>query len=507
MRFLSLRTTMSVWWTGGAQFLICCLLFSRAAWGQTVTLEAQPPSIAVSPWYSDVQARVILKNASNSVISKPTLVFFTNDGFEVEVGKGAAQNVSSGESVVWPVRVKNVNKARVPGTIQFDASYGLAAPTRRHHAFTTLTVTASDAGQQKPIEASVEGAFDSISENRPGLGYLLVTNNLDVPVTITGVKVKQPSSIRPVSNIPPFTVAARSGAQTEIKLQAEGRVTPGAYPVLLVVSAEWQRDGHRHSRSVIISKQAHVGVFFESELLKVLGVPSFLLLPGCLFLFTMQLLVTLGVLGLKNESRLPQLTVTSPGFWIIAVTFSGVFAYVYNRFGTNYLERYGVDELRNVWLLSIGCGIVFYLIVGLAIKKWRSDRVPISRDLPISILRKMSKQGVGILSAAVQFRLNNVDLRGYPVERIEDNQALLWVVPKVVTVWANSEAAREAQGEFEGQLDARADPSVLADILENAGADSVAVSWSVSDSVPNPYHLKLEAITAYLPPEVMVEIR
>lgn len=450
---------------------------------------------------------MILKNASDVVISKPTLVFFSNDGFEVEVGKSTVQNVSKGESVVWPVYVKSVNIGRVPGTIQFDASYGVGASTKRQHAFTTLAVTASNEGQQKPIEASVEGALDSISENRPGLGYLLVTNNLDVPVTITGVQVKQPSSILPVSNIPPFTVAARSGAQREIKLQAEGKVTPGTYPVLFVVSSEWQRDGHRHSRSVIISKQAHVGVFFESDLLKILGVPSFLLLPGCLFLFTMQLLVTLGVLGLKNESRLPQFTVTSPGFWIIAVTFSGVFAYVYNQFGINYLERYGVDELRNVWLLSIGCGIIFYLIVGLAIKNWRSDWVPTSRDHPISILRKMSKQGVGILSAPVQFRLNKVDLRGYPIERIEDNQALLWVVPKVVTVWANSEAAREAQSKFEGQVNARANPSILADILENVSIDLVTVSWSVSDSVPHPYHLKLEAITAYLPPELMVEIQ
>lgn len=503
-------TRRSVRWTATAQLLVCCLLFSRTAWGQTVTLEAQPPSIAVSSWYSQVEARVILKNASGSAISKPSLSFFTNDGFEVEVGKGAAQSVPTGESVVWPVRVKNVDRARVPGAIQFEASYTSAASAARHRVFTTVNVTAvADAGQQKPIETTLEGTFESISENRPGLGYLLVTNNLDVPVKITAVKVKQPPSIRAVKNITPFTVAARSTTETEIKLEAESKITPGTYPVLLEVSVEWERDGHHQSRSVIVSKQAGVGIFFESELLKVLGVPSFLLLPGCLFLFTMQLLVTFGVLGVKNESRLPQLSVTSPGFWIIAVTFSGVFAWIYNTFGTtNYLERYGVDDLRNVWLWSIALGIVTYLIIGLATKKRRSDRVPTSQDGPITILRKMSKHGVGILSAPVQFRLNNVDFRGYPAERIEDDQIRLWVVPKVVTEWADSPEARAAQGTVEGQVNARANPSDLADTLETAArADLVSVSWSALGSVPNPYHLKMEAITAYLPPEVMVEIR
>ena len=99
--------------------------------------------------------------------------------------------------------------------------------------------------------------------------------------------------------------------------------------------------------------------------------------------------------------RLPQLSVTSPGFWIIAVTFSGVFAYIYNMLiGTNYLVLYGPDDLRNVWLCSITIGGITYLVIGLITKKRRNDRVPTTQDEPITILRKMSKQRVRILVAS-----------------------------------------------------------------------------------------------------------
>ncbi len=492
------------------QFVVGCLLAGRAARCEGVTLEVQPATISVSPWYQQVDARVVLKNGSNSALAKPRLAFFSNDGFQAQIGNPSADSLRVGESVVWPVRVTRIESARVPGTVQFEASFTAAASGAGQHAFATLSVVAADSTPPKPVEISLEGTFDAIAQHRPGLGYLLVTNNLDVPVTITGVEVKNPESVQPGSEqkFTPVVVAAHSTGETGVTLEAASKLTPGTYVVLLDVSAEWDRYGHHESRHLIVSRPVSVGIFFESDLLKLLGVPSFLLLPGCLFLFTMQLMVTLGVMGVKNVSRLPQLPVTSSGFWIIAVTFSGLFAYLYYlATGTNYLDRYGVDDLRNAWLWSIAIGLGFYLAIGLITKKWREARVPTTQDEPIPMLRKMSKHGVGVEVVPVKYTLNKEELRGYPAERIEDDQTLLWVVPKITVVWEDSEEARKAQSAFEQQVNARRKPHELADALERAVRDKQAtVSWSAAaGAVAHPYHLKVEAIAGYLTPEVIVD--
>ncbi|MGH9430561.1 MAG: hypothetical protein ACRD3T_03375 [Terriglobia bacterium] len=493
------------------QIVVGCLFAGRAARSEDVTLEVQPATIAVSPWYQQVEACVVLKNASNSALLKPKLTFFSNDGFQVEVGRGSRDSLRVGESVAWPVRVTHIESARVPGTVQFEASFTAASSGAGQHAFATLSVAAAaDAAQPKPVEISLEGTFDAIAQHRPGVGYLLVTNSLDVPVTVTGVRVQKPESIQTDSpqKFAPIIVPAHSTGETGITLEAASRLTPGTYVVLLDVSMEWDRDGHHESRHLMVSKPVSVGIFFESDLLKLLGVPSFLLLPGCLFLFTMQLLVTLGVLGVKDVSRLPQLPVTAPGFWIIAVTFSALFAYFYNlATGINYLDRYGVDDLRNAWLWSIVIGVAFYLLAGLITKKWREARVPTTQDEPIAMLRKMSKHGVGLEVVPVKYLLNKEELHGYPAERMEDDQTLLWVVPKITVAWEDSAEAEKAQDAFEQQVNARKKLHELADTLERAVREKQAsVSWSaVLGAVAHPYHLKVETITGYSAPEVIVD--
>ena len=53
------------------QFVVGCLLAGRAARCEGVTLEVQPTTIAVSPWYQQIEARVVLKNASRRLASLP----------------------------------------------------------------------------------------------------------------------------------------------------------------------------------------------------------------------------------------------------------------------------------------------------------------------------------------------------------------------------------------------------------------------------------------------------
>ncbi|MSV35695.1 MAG: hypothetical protein EXQ47_08875 [Bryobacterales bacterium] len=275
------------------------LTFTGQMSGQKPTIEVQPSSIDVSPWYSTVKARVILKNGGMRTLARSSLSAVTNDALRVVIGKQDTPALPAGGVSVWPVEIREVDKARLPGSVLFDALYTTDDGTREH-AYASLAIKLTDAGQQKPVEISVHGTFDSIAANRPGLGCLLATNNLDVPVNITRIDVTLPPSLHlPANKTPgPFIVPPRSATRQGIELDAAASVTPGKYSVPFELRAEWDALGHHESRTLVVNQDATVGVFFESEILKALGVPSFLLLPGCLFIFTMQLLLAFGLFGL-----------------------------------------------------------------------------------------------------------------------------------------------------------------------------------------------------------------
>jgi hypothetical protein len=470
---------------------------------QSVAVEVQPSSIPASVSYSVVQARVILKNPTSSAIKGLMLSAMTNDGFEIEIGTQTAKSLRAGQSAVWSIKIKNLNRARIPGSILLDAEYR-AAGGDTQHAFATVAITSEPDGSTKPIEASIEGNFDSVSEQRPGTGSLLVTNNLSVPVEVS-VQSRTPLNTFVAPVIDSFEVAPRSVTSKEIKLSAQKQITPGTYYVVFELEAQWKLGASTEKRRLVVSKQATAGVFFESEVLKALGVPSLLVLPGCLVIFTMQLLLTLGVWGLKNDSKLPQLTVSSPGFWIVAISFSGLFAIGYAYVTDhNYLIRYGPEDLRNVWLVSIGMGIVFYLLLAGSTAKHRRDYIPTADDSPTTILKKLSKNRLTILRPEVQFKLNGVDLKGYVVERIDDDQTKVWVIPSIDTYWDNTAEALKAQEEFQKGVDSRSEPESLAKQLDDAIQRSyVSVRWASKQAIPNPFHLKVEMITSYGQPDVV----
>ena len=484
---------------------------SGTVWAQAkVTLEVQPSTAEVSPWYTGLELRVILHNNGSEDLVRPRLTVFTNDSFQVKIEPAAVSRVRSLEATAWTARVDRLEGARIPGTIQFEASYTVPKVSGVQRAYAALAVKAQAGALDKPIELSVQGSFDAVTETRPGIGHLIVKNNLDVPAKVTAIKILRADakSFGDPPKLDAFEIPPRSTQTRTVILPAAARVTPGRHVVIFSVVAEWDEGGHHHKRELMVEKEVTVGVFFESEVLKALSVPSFLLLPGCLFLFTMQLLVTLGVLGVNRYSKVPEVPVTSPGFWIVAVTFSGLFAWVYSyATGTDYLVRYGTGDLSKVWLCSIALGVVTFVLIALVTRHRRQQRVPDTTDDELATLEKMERRGRGILVNPVHFLMNNVDVTAFLLEPIEDGQPMVWVAPQIVTTWADTNEGHAAQAEVEGLINARATPGTIAERIRaahDAEPRLVEVGSRTQNSVPNPYHLKVERITQYGAPEPLV---
>ena len=485
----------------GAALIVLGGFLSLCAFSQNVSLEVQPTSIPASTSPFTAEARIILKNAGEEVLRGVSLVQFSNDGIKAELGKPTATVAAPKHTIVWPVKISGPGQAHFPGSIIFDAEYVTSSGIQ--HVYTPLSLQTD--GVQKPAEASLEGNLDAISAQRPGAIYLLVTNNMDAPANVS-ITSQVPQSAIIVSPVSSFDVPPHSTAATRISVLAASRVQPGVYPVVIEAKAKWNWAGRTEERQFVLSKPATLGVFFESDLLKVLSVPSFLVLPGCLMVFAFQFLLSFNLLGLKDHSKLPDLTVTSPGFWLLAVTLSAVFAYVYYRWtGINCLLSYGVDDLRNVWVSSILIGFGIYLAIALFTRKWRSDHIPRSKDQPIDILHKLANNHLGILRPKVTYTLNSKELSGFLIEEIEDGQTLVWVAPGITTDWQDTPDAANLKTVFDTAIngDREAAPAALVDVLKRAGKLATA-DWNTDGVVPNPYHVKVEAITKYDAAEIIV---
>jgi hypothetical protein len=484
------------------------VLLRVVAFAQNVSLEVQPGSITSTSSDFTAQVRVVLKNPTAEVLTKVSLIPFSNDGIQAKLEKPSASNVAAKSEIVWPVNISVPRDSHLPGSIDFEATY--ATGTREHHVFASLPLTSE--GEKKFVEASLEGNLEAVSQQRPGLVYVVVANNMDVPLEAS-IESKaedcQQDNGKEKDCVPwakitvfcdqPLRVSARSSAACKVEVRGASRVTPGARPFLVEVNAKWDLAGRTEQRHFALTKPVTVGVFFESELLKALGVPSFLVVPGCLIMFTMQLLLSFGVLGLKDLSKLPDLTITTPSFWILSITLSGFFAPIYySATKVNYLLNYGVDDLRNVWLSSIVVGAVLYLIVARATLSHRRAHVPSAKDNELTTLKKLGNNNLKVLRPKVTYKLNDKVLTGFMIEDIDEDQSIVWVAPPIKVEWLepDKDEVKGWEREISDIVNGSTDSAAIARVLERAGA-AVQLKFGSTGSVPNPYHVKVEAITEY----------
>jgi len=469
-----------------------CVLAASAAQAQSLAVQPSPLSVASAD--SKAEAVVVFENTGALNLKGVSIAALNSDGITVVLDRQKPTDCAPKCQIVWKASMTTSSSVHLPGTVVFDASYTSAKVL--HHVYASLAVK-SDA-PPKLVEVTLDGTPDPVSEQRPSAVYLMVTNNLDVPVTVS---VPRPSLFAglEIPDIQPFPVIPHSMAARRVILQTAGRVTPGVQPVALDVDVTWIRDGQTDERHFVLTKPVTVGVFFESDLLKLLSIPSFLVLPGCLVIFTMQLMLSLGIMGLKNQSNLPDLSVTTPGFWIPSITLSWIFVWVYYKLtGVDCLLSYGVDDMRNIWVASILLGALIFLGIGWGNREWRKEHVPTAMDTPLETLSKMAKRGLTVERPTVKFKMDNVEVTAFVIEKIREDQTIVWVAAHIAIDWQQTAEALESKRQFDLIINGNRDAAALVAILHAAG-DKATLTFESNGSVPNPYHLKLDAITRYTP--------
>jgi len=213
----------------------------------------------------------------------------------------------------------------------------------------------------------------------------------------------------------------------------------------LEVGIAHQKWGRPASGSLIVTQRLKVGVLGESDILKLLGVPSFLLLPGFLMVASF-----LALWVRVRPRKAVQLEVKSLEFWVIAITLSLLTAPLYPKItgvwatSRNYLVAYGLRDIFYVWMGSIVVAVLAWVVMieGMELRAWmrevqRRRTVPSEEDEPIDILRKLAVHGMGFALKQADSQVSGMSGRYFLVVPVTEGQTEVWVAPPIIMEWTN----------------------------------------------------------------------
>ena len=410
-------------------------VYAQDASGAPPTLDLFPTQIsagalsAQDPVSLDVHLSAGAKPLSNITVS-----VFSNDGIQLarasEPQSGLALEPGSEHS--WSLRLMRIGGLVAPAKVHIRVAFDVGQPVKvlvHRVLYATAEITPrTTVSATGTVTAQFIGSTTSLSHERAGQVFLEITNQDAHALEITGLRVYKPEFVAVGTDVvgggvsgtgvkgaapqasavelapgAPKSVAILSG-QTRIiplTISASTEVVPGKYMVMARVTL----DGDDHyPRAVVASHEIEVTVLGESDLLKLVGVPSFLFLPGALMIITWSLFWSLGKTVEERAKFL--LPATGSDFWVVAIALSLISAVIYPLltafFGErrDYLVAYGFKDFAYIFGFSIVCALfVFggYLgLLGLR-RLWKQrqlrQQTPQKTDSACQILDKLAKVG------------------------------------------------------------------------------------------------------------------
>jgi hypothetical protein len=374
-----------------------------------------PVAVAVRPVTADKSVKVTMPVTSATVAaSGSTSLDFT----VTRVAEGAGQEVVASFVVTYP------------------------------QASAVATVTIKAVASPAIIEAKVESAVDRIDENRPGAAALVLSNPRETAVRVTSLAVTAPVSTTVTVTCPggvtvsassrstvdepgcSFLLAGRQQQILPVTLTAADSVVPGSRSATFRVQAS---DGGK-TVGVLATTAFAVDVFGESDILKAVGVPAFLVLPGVIILVAAWFLISrlspwqpVAATGGVVE------TVTKTA--ILGVALSLVVAKIYpwlTGYKRDYLRAYGFLDFYYVFVYSFAIAVAFWVIALIAYQVRRGFRalfVPQPGDPPAALLRKIGMRG--IFGGGTKFSRVQLDGKGGVILCDRPGGAVL-VAPRII---------------------------------------------------------------------------
>jgi hypothetical protein len=375
--------------------------FPAHAQDEGIGILVLPETVTLRPG-EPVPFQIIVENHSQDDLQNLKLTSFPGDGLRVAPAWTVVRTLSAGDAHVFRGEVEQSGPGELPGRITFRVRYrrmAEAGTTRRFNSASLEVKAAASETASQVAKVEVRTTLASLSENRPGRLYLLITNTANVDIQVIRVITRRPRFIHLIRHEEgSITVSPGNTRTVRFDVTAGNRLQPGKQLLVFEVRLRWTRGDEVSEVDVVASHEVSVEVFGESAILGLIAVPALLLLPGALIVLT----VAFGLKVLWKKDALPA-DVKSTQFWLIAVPLSFVMAGVYPLlpWGQNYLLAYGFKDLVLIWVSSSTLGGLAFLIWWGAGETWRRLTLPKETDSPLKVLKKLGRRGSRVYRARV----------------------------------------------------------------------------------------------------------
>jgi hypothetical protein len=467
------------------------LLRPLVADGQAVTVTLTPDSAILGPNDSAISL-VTVRNTGNTPVRALRLSVLPSDAARAAFDVSAVRTLAGGAVFTTTFRIHRAGDALQPATAVVRADgYTGAGPTTAILTTTPFHVSAGAyAAPEQVADVQIAGGGTTVTSRDHSIFYVVVRNKTDSTIAIGPVTTASTEFSAGVDSSAHLgadhtaSIAARSTASVPMYMTANSAAKSGKETLVVTVPVHWTVGHTPVTGTVVSTHDVDVGVWGESDLLRVLGIPSFLVLPGFLMLVTFGLLWKLHPPFKKAGAF--SLSAMTPEFWLFGVTISGLFAIAATWTHVDaYLYRYSIGDVAQVWLLSIAIAAAVYGVwTGLG---WLHDSndaahlhaiTPLATDDARTVLRRLAADGrpIPTVERTVATTDQLFELRVDPAD-----SSKVWVSPGALTKWL-TDAANKAEADDRARLDdlrGGRDPTALADFLDKyVAALALSVRWN-----------------------------
>ena len=461
----------------------------HAAGPEGLELEVVPQSLELGPCGKDSPLLVIARNQGKSAVANLQLTLLTDLPLEI-TPKPDVRTLVSLQQTSWQFNVRCVSEfpaGSLHVVLSGDSAEKNNGQALRQIVTKSISVKLREPQTLESVAAiDIKSTLESLTDSDKGEIVVIVSNKTLRPITVnidpTGPEFIKLTPSPADSKTPEKRI---DGLRTEtftFIASANGRVRPGKQ--LLMFKVRLLTDP---ARDYLITREVSVGVIGQSEILKLLGVPSFFLLPGFLAISSFQLLW--GLLASKfGGSKDPPWGKEKETFWLIAVTASLAISSLFLLWRRDVFSFYSLSDVMVIWWVSLTLGALCYL----AIHVWRIQQemekkaqeeqleqtmYPQPGDSPLLVLRKMKDHQLTLDRPRV--KVKDLDLPFFELyEHAKDGS--IYVCPPMVLTWER-DVPRKLRDAVQEVLDANRDPGVLATLLESArqsdGSQPYELKW------------------------------
>jgi hypothetical protein len=459
---------------GVVSLFVCALALwsltpaARAA-GGGVTASVNPTEVALTPGAS-AKGVLLLANGSDQRMTARVNAKEGDSSVHAEVSTKKRVIPSNGSiALVFTVTRTGEGIGQDTGVQFIVTSKGVKkGPPSDPQTVAALTVKA--ASSLALVEAKVESNIGTINENRPGSAALVLINPRETAVHVGELTVSAPDATNVSLTCPdgtelkvdggnsgtardcPRDIAPRSQEILPLRLQAVDTLAPGPRTMLVKVTANGSAS---ESQSVVASTPLTVDVFAESDILKAVGVPVFLLLPGVIIVLTAWFLIkhVSPWRQVAGDVEIGDVVSAATATAILGLAVSLVVALVYPWLTEtfipgserDYLKAYGFRDFYYVIGYSFAIAVLVWAIAsgGFILARWLF--VPWPYDKPEALLRKIGLRGIA--GGGTRFTRVAIDPSGQGLELggRAVNRAL--VAPRIVV------AVKPASGDLSQRIE------------------------------------------------------